>query len=315
MAPEPRATLAATAARAGPWLVGYGSGLDSTVLLHRWPEDSMDARAIHVHHGLQAGADHWAAHCERTCRALGVAFQVVRIEVARGSGEGLEAAARRGRMAAFAQALEDGGVLALAHHRDDQAETLLLRALRASGSDGLGAMRPSRRFARGWLWRPFLALPRQALLDYARAHGLEWIEDPSNASDAHDRNYLRRRVMPLLQARWPQAAAALARAAQLQREAVDLLEAGDREALALVRGADPACLHAGPLTALPARRARCCAAGSTPSACRRCPPAVAGTPWLRQAPRTPPSLARRGPAVARLAGPGPGPAVPDGRLA
>src|SRR5690606_35511616 len=71
-----------------------------------------------------------------------------------------EAAARRGRVAAFAPAREDGGVLALAHHRDDQAETLLLRALRASGSDGLGAMRPSRRFARGWLWRPFLALPR-----------------------------------------------------------------------------------------------------------------------------------------------------------
>ena len=310
----------------GPWLVGYSGGLDSTVLLHRLArEDSgRTLRAIHVHHGLQAGADHWAAHCERTCRALGVAFQVVRIEVARGSGEGLEAAARRGRMAAFAQALEDGGVLALAHHRDDQAETLLLRALRASGSDGLGAMRPSRRFARGWLWRPFLALPRQALLDYARAHGLEWIEDPSNASDAHDRNYLRRRVMPLLQARWPQAAAALARAAQLQREAVDLLEAGDREALALVRGADPACLHADRLATLPpARRARVLrrwidALGLPPLPAR----GVAGIDaWLRQAPATGTAAFAWHGAVVRLwrgllwAGTG-SPAVPDGlRLA
>src|SRR5690606_9127416 len=242
-----------------PLLVGYSGGLDSTVLLHLLARDPAHGspRAIHVHHGLQPAADAWADHCQRTCAALGIGLAVVRVEVARGTGEGLEAAARRARMDAFARALEDGGVLALAHHQDDQAETFLLRALRASGSEGLGAMRPWRRFGRGWLWRPLLDLPRQALVDYARDHGLDWIEDPSNASDVHDRNYLRRRVLPLLRARWPRADAALARAAALQRETTDLLDAGDRQALTAARSVDPACLQATSLAGLPApRRAR-----------------------------------------------------------
>ena len=93
---------------------------------------------------------------------------VRRVEVTRDAGEGLESAARAARHAAFAEILRDDEALALAHHRDDQAETFLLRALRASGPDGLGAMRPLRRFARGWLWRPLLGVPRALLLEYAR---------------------------------------------------------------------------------------------------------------------------------------------------
>ncbi len=242
-----------------PLLVGYSGGLDSTALLHLLAREPAHRglRAIHVHHGLQPEADAWADHCARTCAALGIGLEIVRVQVARDTGEGLEAAARRARMAAFAQALENDGVLALAHHRDDQAETFLLRALRASGSDGLGAMRPWRRFGPGWLWRPLLDLPRQALVDYARAHGLDWIEDPSNASDDHDRNYLRRRVLSLLRARWPQADAALSQAAALQRETTALLDQGDRQALAAARTVDPAWLDAGRLATLPAaRRAR-----------------------------------------------------------
>ena len=249
-----------------PLLVGYSGGLDSTALLHLLAREPAHRglRAIHVHHGLQPEADAWADHCARTCAALGIGLEIVRVQVARDTGEGLEAAARRARMAAFAQALENDGVLALAHHRDDQAETFLLRALRASGSDGLGAMRPWRRFGPGWLWRPLLDLPRQALVDYARAHGLDWIEDPSNASDDHDRNYLRRRVLSLLRARWPQADAALSQAAALQRETTALLDQGDRQALAAARTVDPAWLDAGRLATLPAaRRARALRRGRT----------------------------------------------------
>ena len=244
-----------------PLLLGYSGGLDSGALLQLLAADAgvrqRGLRAIHVHHGLHPDADAWARHCAAACRDLDVALDVVRVEVARDSGSGLEAAARTARHAAFASALGDDEVLVLAHHLDDQAETFLLRALRASGSDGLGAMRPWRRFGRGWLWRPLLELPRQALLDYARDRGLDWIEDPSNASDAHDRNYLRRRVMPLMRARWPQADAALARAAELQRESAGLLDEGDAGALASVRTVNRSCLHASRLARLPrARRAR-----------------------------------------------------------
>lgn len=245
----------------GRIVIGYSGGLDSGVLLHAFAHTpalrARGLRAVHVHHGLQPGADDWSGHCMATCERLDVPCSVVRVDVARDSGEGLEAAARAARHAAFAAQLEPGDVLALAHHRDDQAETVLLRALRASGPDGLAAMRPWRRFGHGWLWRPLLALPRAQLHAYAKAHELAWIEDPSNAVDDADRNFLRNRVLPLLRTRWPQADAALATVAALQAETSDLLAAGDDEALATARTPDPAVLQFDALRALPvARRAR-----------------------------------------------------------
>lgn len=244
-----------------PLLVGFSGGLDSTVLLHLLATDD-DARvrglrAIHVHHGLHPDADAWAAHCERTCATLGIALDVVRVEVRRDGGDGLEAAARSARHAAFEAALGDGETLVLAHHQDDQAETFLLRALRGSGVDGLAAMRPWRAFGRGWLWRPLLDTPRATLEAHAREHGLDWIEDPSNADDAHDRNFLRLRVLSLLRERWPHADASFARSAALQRDAATLLDDGDAAALAAVRCTDPGCIDATKLASLPApRRAR-----------------------------------------------------------
>jgi tRNA(Ile)-lysidine synthase len=214
-------------------------------------------RAIHVHHGLHAQADAWAAHCAMTCAALGVPLRIVRVEVPCDGGDGPESAARAARHAAFATELRDDEVLALAHHRDDQAETFLLRALRASGPDGLAAMRPWRRHGHGWLWRPLLAMPRHALLAYARQAGLQWIEDPSNADPAADRNFLRHAVLPLLRQRWPQAGAAMARSATLCADASMLLETEDAQALAAVAVDDGSALDAGVLSALPeARRAR-----------------------------------------------------------
>lgn len=242
-------------------LVGYSGGLDSTVLLH-WLSATTGLcaaglRALHVHHGLHGDADRWAEHCREACHALGVPLEVVRVEVPVGHGHGPEGAARHARHAAFASALREGEVLALAHHRDDQAETFLLRALRGSGPDGLSAMAPWRPYARGWLWRPLLSYPREELLAYATRHGLRWIDDPSNADVAFDRNFLRQRIMPLLRERWPHAAGALARSAELCGEAVELLRAEDAAALAQARTADPHVLSRNALSALaPARRAR-----------------------------------------------------------
>jgi tRNA(Ile)-lysidine synthase len=242
-------------------LVGFSGGLDSSVLLRllaQMPATARNAlRAIHVHHGLHADADAWVAHCRQACEALGIPLQVVRVEVARGDGNGPEAAARAARHAAFAAELRDDEVLALAHHRDDQAETFLLRALRASGPDGLAAMRPWRRHGRGWLWRPLLDLTRGELLAHARQQGLRWIEDPANRDSAPDRNFLRHEVLPLLQRRWPQANAAFARSAALSAAAADLLDDEDAQALAGARSDDPRALDVAALVRLPAaRRAR-----------------------------------------------------------
>ncbi|RMH91175.1 tRNA lysidine(34) synthetase TilS [Lysobacter pythonis] len=257
-------------------LVGFSGGLDSNVLLHALARTYKEAvRAIHVHHGLQPEADAWAAHCQRICAELKVPLVVARVQV-NDHGHGPEAAARHARHSAFTAHLRPGETLALAHHRDDQAETFMLRALRGSGPDGLAAMREWRNFHHGHLWRPLLPLPRAWLLEYAHAHGLRWIEDPSNAHTDLDRNWLRHEVMPKLAARWPQAAAGFARAAALQAEAVTMLQADETEA-----GFTPgAPLALAPLRVLPvgrdARRFRTwCEANGLP------PPPARGIDWLR----------------------------------
>lgn len=104
-----------------PLLIGFSGGMDSTVLLHLLRQHAHSLRALHVHHGLHAQADDWAAHCQHICDELGVPLEIVHVAVARDSGLGPEGAARAARHAAFAQALGVGEILTLAHHQDDQA--------------------------------------------------------------------------------------------------------------------------------------------------------------------------------------------------
>jgi len=229
-------------------LVGLSGGLDSTVLLHALATiahaPARSLRALHVHHGLHADADQWTEHCLRLCASLGVPCIVEHVRVRRDSGQGLEGAARDARYAAFAQHLKPGESLVLAHHQDDQAETILLRLLRGSGSDGLAAMRGQRSFAGGDLLRPFLGLTRAQLLAYAKAHALAWCDDPSNEDDGPDRNFLRRQVMPLLQQRWPHASGTLAQSAALLADDARLLgEEADRRLADVVDDKDPTVLR------------------------------------------------------------------------
>jgi tRNA(Ile)-lysidine synthase len=244
-----------------PLVVAFSGGLDSTVLLHAFAAEAAararGLRALHVQHDLQPGAADWAAHCQSLCREWQIECEVRTVQVARNSGLGLEAAAREARYAAFAASLAPGETLALAQHRDDQAETVLLRLLRASGSDGLAAMHARRQLGQSRLWRPLLDTPRSVLLEYARTHGLRWLEDPSNADTRHDRNFLRHRALPLLAERWPGASAALARSARLLSEDAVLLGEEAARRLQAVRTADAHTLDARALLELsPAWRAR-----------------------------------------------------------
>ncbi|TXH75404.1 MAG: tRNA lysidine(34) synthetase TilS, partial [Lysobacteraceae bacterium] len=208
---------------------------------------------IHIDHGLHPQAGGWAEHCRRICARVDVPLRIARVEV-RHDGSGPEAAARRARRQAFAEALAQGEVLVLAQHRDDQAETFLLHALRGSGTDGLASMRPWRTFASGWLWRPLLGTSRAALRRYAEGHDLAWIDDPSNDDTRLDRNFLRHRVMPLLRERWPQTDAAFARAAEIADETAGLLTEQDAKDLAAARAGDGASLSISSLRALSAPR-------------------------------------------------------------
>ena len=224
--------------------VAYSGGCDSHVLLHalaairdRLPASTISA--LHVNHGLTEEADQWAAHCERVAAGLGVACQVVEVDAMGEAGESPEAAARQARYHVFEQVLEDGEGLLLAHHEEDQAETLLLQLFRGAGVRGLAAMPPHTAFGRGWLGRPLLGVSRQTLREHARAAGLRWIEDPANRSVDFDRNFLRHRIFPELRSRWPALARTLARAARHQAAAgrlLDGLAAADRAAAAGSRG-------------------------------------------------------------------------------
>ncbi len=217
------------------WCVALSGGLDSSVLLHllaalRARHDLPALRAIHVHHGLQSAADAWPEHCRQLCDGLGVELLVRHVRVAQAAS--VEQAARNARYGAFAGALRPGEVLLTGQHRDDQAETLLLRLMRGAGLRGLSAMPPQRSLGAGRLVRPLLDISRDELLAYAREHGVSWIEDPSNEETRFARNYLRHQVLPALVSRWPQASRSLARTASHLGEARELLDDLARQDLA-----------------------------------------------------------------------------------
>lgn len=218
-----------------PWLptlnaahhlyVGFSGGLDSTVLLHALcsliPGERLTA--VHVNHGLSPDSDNWQALCRQRCEALGTAFIAEKVQVTR-DGEGLEQAARDQRYGVFARLLGEGDLLLLAHHRDDQVETVLYRLLRGSGPAGLAGIPVSRPLGAGQLLRPLLDVNRSQLEAYAQTNGLEWIEDESNAASHFDRNFLRNEVLPLIARRWPDYRQRIVRSASHCQSAATLLE-------------------------------------------------------------------------------------------
>ncbi len=202
-------------------------------------------RAVHVNHLLQPSASSMAAASRATARRLGVPCRVVNAPVRVARGDSIEAAARETRYAALRGALRDGEWLLLAQHQDDQVESLLLQLLRGAGVAGLAAMAPRT----GSVLRPLLDVPREQLLNYLRRRSIRWIEDPSNADERFGRNYLRRRVLPLLRERWPGLGVAISRSAALAAEAQQLLT--ERAAAQLQNAHDGAALSVRALRRLP----------------------------------------------------------------
>ena len=215
-------------------------GLDSVVLLHLLSRLAgrlnIKLTAVHVHHGLNPRADHWAAWCERYCADLDIPFQAAFVRVDP-RGQGIEAAARRKRYIVFSRL--DTDFVALGHHRDDQIETFWLAALRGGGVRALSAM-PAERLLDNTsnhpirLLRPLLPFSRSRIEAYARSRGLDWLDDDSNRDPALLRNWLRHHLLPQLSARLPHADRhILAAVSQLQQERALLAEIEDADWQAL----------------------------------------------------------------------------------
>lgn len=258
--PDPCGEIAACLARhlpaGGKLAVGYSGGLDSTVLLHALAslrgELPISLEAVHVHHGLSPRADAWARHCQSVCDDLAVPLTVSRVHV-RPAGQGLEAAAREARYRVFAQ--QDADALLLAHHRDDQAETVLLQLRRGASARGLAAMPDARPLNETMLLlRPFLQLFRSQLEDYARHYGLDWVEDESNQDPSLARNHVRHTLLPALDEAIPGMSRALAGAADQFAEWVDLLD--ELAGLDAAAGLGEQGLMVDKLASLPEARAR-----------------------------------------------------------
>ena len=208
------------------WL-GYSGGLDSTVLLHLMNSVGYKVKALHVNHQLSINANFWEEHCRRFAKALDVPFIAERVRVL-SRGAGLESAARDKRYQVFNRHVGSRDILLLAHHADDQLETLIYRIMRGCGLQGLAGIVTQRSLDRsnlhsGRLLRPLLPASRQRILAYAKQHDLNWLKDESNEQTIFDRNYIRKKISPPLRQRWPDAAEQCASTARLVNRSIDLL--------------------------------------------------------------------------------------------
>jgi len=245
------------------YVVAFSGGLDSTVLAHALANlrnhdgdyAEVPVLAIHIDHGLQKESADWGARCREVAAEFEIDFQLLVVNVQLESGKGPEASARDARYSALHAELRHGDWLLSAHHREDQAETLLLNLIRGSGPAGVAGIGSLRRFGPGWLARPLLNTDRADLQQYALDENLRWIDDPSNTNRRFDRNFLRHEVLPRLKSRWPDIAARLQRSAGHAGEASQLLvELAEIDIEAL--GGDTARLPIDAMSALSAPRQR-----------------------------------------------------------
>ncbi len=217
--------------------IAYSGGIDSHALLHLvCSETRLKSKitAVYIDHGLQQEAEQWAIHCESVSLSLSVKFKCIKVNAQKVHGKSPEEIAREARYSALKPLLDKDDVLLLGQHREDQMETVLLRLFRGSGVKGLSGMALSTSFGVGKMLRPFLNIPKQDIVNYAEQNKLQWIEDPSNLSNAFDRNYLRNNIIPNLKSRWPALDKTIARSAQHCAKSDHLLQGLGEQLLNIV---------------------------------------------------------------------------------
>ena len=245
------------------FLLGLSGGMDSVVLLSAVAElkDSGglvgDLRVIHINHGLHSEADRWQNFCQQLCLDRQIEFHCARVNL-KSAGElaGIESKARTERYRVFEATMKPGEVLLLAHHLDDQLETLLFRLNRGSSLKGLAAIPQHRHFASGEIFRPLLNFSRAELLQYAQQQKLEWVEDDSNKDIEFDRNFLRREILPAIESRWPNYRSSWQKSLQLITEADALLDELAESDIESLRDNNPSAISVTGLCSLSKARQR-----------------------------------------------------------
>jgi len=203
--------------------LAFSGGIDSIVLLHILLKYKEQYKIIlwHINHGLQDCAKSMQDFARNQAHQFGLELRLDKLNMD-SSESNLEAKARDHRYRLFEQTLTQNDVLLTAHHKNDQAETLLLNLMRGTGAAGLRAIATAKPLGKGLLFRPMIDFTREDIERYASRHKLEWIEDPTNKEIEFDRNYLRHQVLPAIINRWPSAINQLHRVSELQIESEQL---------------------------------------------------------------------------------------------
>jgi len=209
--------------------IALSGGCDSMVLLHALNElrDELNftIKAIHIHHDISPNADKWQSFCGSECEKFNAIFSVKKINIQTERHLGVEGAARKLRYEALNE-LRDG-MLATAHHQNDQAETLFLQLIRGSGLKGLASM--PHYDERRDIWKPLLNVNRETIVGYAKLNHISFVDDESNLDTRFDRNFLRQEIFPLLSDRFPHLVKTLARSVENIAEGLNLTEAVAKE--------------------------------------------------------------------------------------
>ena len=208
--------------------VALSGGIDSICLLHLLSHLSTKCgfllSATHINHQISKHSNYWEDFCHQICDSLNIPITSTKVIVNLNGGNGLEAEARKVRYEVFKQS--KANVLALAHHSDDQSETVLLQLLRGGSPKGLAAMPKVRKLNNKnntQLWRPLLNITRTQLEKIALEEGWVWIDDDSNTNTQFKRNFLRHNVMPILLKEYPDYKNQFMRASQHAADAADIL--------------------------------------------------------------------------------------------
>ncbi len=208
--------------------VAYSGGVDSTVLLHAVHRICKSTNgcltALHVNHGIVSESEHWEAHCKQFCKTLDIDFRSTQLQLSKKLTRVNENHARNSRYSWLANQTSKHDVLLTAHHQDDQTETLLLNLMRGAGVRGLAGMQKVRTLGHCYLVRPLLGYSKSEILEYAKFHRLDYVEDDSNSDLSIRRNFLRHVILPSLTNQWPAANQSINRTANILSDVRELLD-------------------------------------------------------------------------------------------